>query len=258
MLAAGEGTRLRPLTLRRPKALCPVGTVPLVDQAIARVRHVATEVAVNVHHGRDQLEPHLARLHVEISVEHDRLLGTSGAIGRLAGWIDGRHVLVTNADAWTDADLAPFVDEWDGERVAVLVHGPETFGPGSGVVASLLPAPVVARLDDEPSHLYWTCWKPALAADRLQVAHHLGHFVDCGTPRSYLRANLAAIELAGGLIVDPSAEVTGTVELAAVGAGARVEGAVVRSVVWDGAGVASSESLRDAIRTDAGTTVLVR
>ena len=45
VLAAGEGTRLRPLTFERPKAMCPVGTVPLVDWAIDRVApHVGSVV----------------------------------------------------------------------------------------------------------------------------------------------------------------------------------------------------------------------
>ena len=70
VLAAGAGTRLRPLTLERPKALCPVGDVPLVDLAVDRVAPFVGAVAVNVHHGRDQLEPHLfARGDVHVSVE---------------------------------------------------------------------------------------------------------------------------------------------------------------------------------------------
>ena len=39
ILAAGEGRRLRPLTDSTPKALCPVGNVPLLDRALARLKH---------------------------------------------------------------------------------------------------------------------------------------------------------------------------------------------------------------------------
>ena len=49
VLAAGAGTRLRPLTDERPKAMCPVGNVPLVDHALARVAPYAGSLAVNVH-----------------------------------------------------------------------------------------------------------------------------------------------------------------------------------------------------------------
>jgi NDP-sugar pyrophosphorylase family protein len=55
VLAAGAGTRLRPLTDLRPKALCPVGDRPLVDWAIEAVGDAVERVAVNVHHGRDQM-----------------------------------------------------------------------------------------------------------------------------------------------------------------------------------------------------------
>ena len=51
VLAAGLGTRLRPLTLVRPKPLCPVGDRPLLDHALDRMAAVAGDVAVNVHHG---------------------------------------------------------------------------------------------------------------------------------------------------------------------------------------------------------------
>src|SRR5687767_16032024 len=89
VLAAGRGTRLRPLTGLRPKALCPVGNVPLVDLALERVRPAVTAVAVNLHHGRDALDAHLAG-DVHRSVEEDEPLGTAGALGQLRGWIDGR------------------------------------------------------------------------------------------------------------------------------------------------------------------------
>ena len=67
VLAAGAGDRLWPLTRHLPKALCPVGTSPLVDHAIGRARSVATDVAVNVHHGRAALLVHLGdRVHVQV------------------------------------------------------------------------------------------------------------------------------------------------------------------------------------------------
>ncbi|HTN80402.1 MAG TPA: sugar phosphate nucleotidyltransferase, partial [Acidimicrobiales bacterium] len=118
VLAAGGGTRLSPLTRLRPKALCPVAGVPLVDRAIERVRAVTGEIAVNVHHGRDQLEDHLAgRLHVSVE---EVLLGTAGALGRLRPWIGGRDVVVVNADLVTSADLVTAVDLWDRATTTLL------------------------------------------------------------------------------------------------------------------------------------------
>src|SRR3954452_209622 len=114
VLAAGAGTRLRPLTRLRPKALCPVDNVPLVDLALGWARNVTSAVAVNVHHGRAAMESHLAG-RVHLSVEEPEALGTAGGIGNLRTWIDGRAALILNADAWNDADMQAFVAGWDGE-----------------------------------------------------------------------------------------------------------------------------------------------
>lgn len=242
VLAAGAGTRLRPLTRLRPKALCPVGGVPLVDLALARVGAVAADVAVNVHHGREQLEDHLGS-RVRLSVEPDVALGTAGALGRLRPWIDGRPALVVNVDAWTTAPLAPLLDGWDGERIRVLVAGPPVVSPRMRLAGALLPWWAVEPLAATPSGLWEVSWRDAADAGRVEAVAVAGGvpFVDCGTPASYLAANLTA---SGGAPV--------------IGEGAVVAGTVERSVVWDGAGVGPREHLVLAIRADAGTTVLVR
>lgn len=248
VLAAGAGTRLRPLSLERPKALCPVGGTPLVDLAVERVRPLVADLdgpladglAVNVHHGREQLVAHLdGRVHV--SMELEQALGTAGAVGALREWIDHRGVLVVNADAWTPAPLDRLVDGWDGERVRVLVVGDDRMRPRSLVAGSLLPWRAVQSLAAEPSGLYERCWEPWADRGALESIRLDAPFVDCGTPADYLAANLA---------VSAGASV--------VGEGAVVDGVVERTVVWDGAVVNRGEHLRDAVRTPGGLTVLVR
>jgi N-acetyl-alpha-D-muramate 1-phosphate uridylyltransferase len=239
VLAAGAGTRLRPLTWLRPKALCPVDSVPLVDLALRRVEGLTPSVAVNVHHGRQAMETHLAgRVHV--SIEEPEALGTAGALGQLRDWIAGRPTLAVNVDAWHEADLHPFVAGWDRERVRVLVAGPG-FGPRAKVVASLLPWRDAEALESRPAGLYERCWAPAHEAGRLDVDVYAGPFIDCGTPARYLAANLAA---SGGRSV--------------VGPGAVVEGTIERSVVWPGARVEAGERLDRAVRAGDRVTVLVR
>jgi len=242
VLAAGAGTRLRPLTAVRPKALCPVGGVPLVDLAIARVEAITSSVAVNVHHGRALLEAHLAgRIH--LSLEPTPGLGTAGALGYLRSWIDGRPVLVVNADAWTTASLASLVEGWDGSRLRFLLAGTADVSSDMRIAGALLPWATVRDLAAEPSGLWEASWRDEAVAERVEAVR-IGPgvpFVDCGTPAAYLAANMVA---SGGESV--------------VGAGAVVDGEVVRTVVWPGGYVHRREHLVDCVRVGDRMTVTPR
>jgi N-acetyl-alpha-D-muramate 1-phosphate uridylyltransferase len=253
VLAAGEGRRLRPLTHVRPKPLCPVGNVPLLDLAIRRARRAVgtgpAAVAVNVHHQRERIEGHLAADGgpgpVHVSVEADEALGTAGALGHLRDWIGGRGVLVLNSDTWSPGDLDEVAAGWDRERIRLLVAGDDRLRPPerptSAVAGAFMPWSEVARLAPVPSGLWEASWRAAQPAGRVEVVRWDGPCLDCGTPARYLAANLAA----------------GT-GLAVVGEGAVVEGTLDRAVVWPGARVRPGEHLVDAVRADAGVTVLVR
>lgn len=244
VLAAGAGTRLRPLTRHRPKALCPVGGVALVDLAIDRVAGAVEggsgALAVNVHHQRAAMEAHLSgRAH--LSFEEPQALGTAGALGQLRPWLDGRDAVVVNADAWCPGTLAAFAAGWDRARIRLLLAGDVDLTPTSSIAAALMPWSALTRLAPTPSGLYEVSWRPAQHAGELEAVRHDGPFVDCGTPAQYLAANLQA---SGGTSV--------------VGDGAVVDGAIDRCVLWAGAVVAAGESLTCAVRTADGTTVLVR
>jgi len=91
ILAAGLGTRLRPLTDTMPKALVPVGGKPLLSHVIERLQAAGYErLVINVHHMADQIERFL-RVHqnfgldIAISDEREQLLDTGGAIKKAAG-----------------------------------------------------------------------------------------------------------------------------------------------------------------------------
>src|SRR5687767_5950416 len=156
VLAAGFGVRLRPMTSLLPKALCPVNNVPLVDLALARAKRVTDDVAVNIHHGREEMEEHLAgRAH--LSIETPEALGTAGALGNLRGWVDGRDVLVVNSDAWHEDDLKGLLAGWDRSTIRLLtVHDPirGDFGDRRYCGAALIPWDEVSRLEAIPSGLY--------------------------------------------------------------------------------------------------------
>lgn len=247
VLAAGRGTRLRPLTDLLPKPLCPVGGVPLVDHALGRVvsalgRPVAPAyVAVNAHHLAERLVAHVGgRVHV--SREEPAALGTAGALGRLRGWVDGRDVLVANADAITDADVSGLLTGWDRARIRLGVVEEPTRADFEGrwryAGLAAMPWRDVRGLSAVPSGLYEVSWRQALAEGRVEWWPLAGTFVDCGTPSDYLRANLLA---SGGRSV--------------VGPGAVVEGELLRCVVWPRGVVAAGERLVECIRVGADLTV---
>jgi NDP-sugar pyrophosphorylase family protein len=261
VLAAGAGERLRPLSELRPKALCPVGNQALLDLALARVAPVVEATAVNLHHGAAAVRDHLANgahRDVHMSEEQPVALGTAGALGALRDWIDGRAVVVVNADAWSTGALDELLQGWDGRKTRLLLHGADVLGPRVGVVASLLPWAEVRRLRPEPSSLYEEIWRRVDGDGGLEVVAHHGDFVDCGTPHAYLAANLAAARLCGGSIVDPAAvTIDGVVTRSVVGAGAVVHGEVVDSVMWPGTVVEGDERLERAVRASDQLTVTV-
>lgn len=115
LLAAGLGTRLRPLTERTPKCLLPIGGRPLLDiwlDALARAG--VDEVLVNLHHHADQVQAHVAtRLGgplVRLSYEPE-LLGSAGTLRANRRWVaDEEMFLAINADNLTDFDPAVLIE----------------------------------------------------------------------------------------------------------------------------------------------------
>jgi NDP-sugar pyrophosphorylase family protein len=270
MLAAGEGRRLRPLTEIRPKALCPVGNVPLLDRGLDRVEALGLRgpaaVAVNASYLADQIVAHVGdRTHV--SVEPGGPLGTAGALGQLKDWIGGRGALVGNADAFLmgadappGADVADLLAGWDGEQVRMLGRPAEPGGRGEFGIwrfagFSLLPWRWVKDLPARPAELWREVWRPAEARGELLVIPYRGSYTDAGTPTDYLAANLRVADAHGGLLTADGATVTGPAQRAVVGAGAEVRGALTRSVVWPEGYVAAGEHLTDAVRVGRDLTV---
>jgi N-acetyl-alpha-D-muramate 1-phosphate uridylyltransferase len=266
VFAAGEGTRLRPLTACVPKPLCPVGNVTLLDRALSRLEQHKFSgrdlVAVNACYLADQVSAHVAeRAHVSRE-PGPQPLGTAGALAYLSSWIAGRAVLAGNSDAYLaprhgGRDLAPLLDDWDGRTVRVLTvpagSRPAEFGDLRFAGFSLLPPDLVAGLALTKAELVQTIWRPADRSGRLEVIAYDGVYLDTGTPADLLAANLDAA--GDGSLVAPDAQVSGRVSRSVVGAGARVSGSITRSVVFPGGVVAAEEDLVGAIRLGSDVTV---
>ena len=113
VLAAGLGTRLRPLTNSRPKALVEVGGRTLLEITLSRLKSFGVrDVIVNVHHFPDMIVEYLKAkenfgVHIEISRE-DVLLDTGGGLKK-AGWFfqnnSAEPFILHNVDVITDIDL---------------------------------------------------------------------------------------------------------------------------------------------------------
>ena len=128
VLAAGLGTRMRPLTDDRPKALVEVGGRALIDHVLDRLAEAGVERAVvNVHWFADRLEGHLqgrTRPAITISDERAELLETGGGIKLARSLLGDEPIWVANIDSvWTtrtDA-LHRLAELWDPERMDVAL-----------------------------------------------------------------------------------------------------------------------------------------
>ncbi len=111
ILAAGLGTRLRPWTLSHPKALVPVGGVPMLRRVIERLRCEGVgRIGVNIHHFGEQIVEYLeasGESGAVVSDERQCLLDTGGGVAAMAPLLDpeGEGFLVHNVDILSDAPL---------------------------------------------------------------------------------------------------------------------------------------------------------
>jgi NDP-sugar pyrophosphorylase family protein len=112
ILAAGLGTRLKPLTDYKPKALVEINGIPLIELIISRlIRFGFNQIIVNVHHFANDIinflnEKNNFGIEIVISNEKDLLLDTGGGLKK-AGWFfdDEKPFLVHNVDILSNIDL---------------------------------------------------------------------------------------------------------------------------------------------------------
>ena len=108
VMAAGHGTRMRPLTNDRSKAMVEVGGRPLIDHMLDRLRDAGIRKAVvNVHAHADHLEAHLKKREtgpeIMISDERSELLETGGGVVKALPLLGPGPILICNIDAvWSE------------------------------------------------------------------------------------------------------------------------------------------------------------
>ena len=115
-MAAGLGTRLRPLTYDIPKPMVPVANRPIMEHILALLaRHDVGEVIANLHWFPETIHEHLgdgSRLGIDLSYSHEEvLLGTAGGVRNVREFLGDEQFCVLAADALTDLDLGALVSE---------------------------------------------------------------------------------------------------------------------------------------------------
>lgn len=210
ILAAGRGTRLRPLTDHTPKPLLPVRGKPLIEwQLEALVRAGVKTAIINLHYLGEQIADHLGdgtRLGLALSYSREtELLETGGGIAKALPFFDGAPFWLVNGDIWSDFDFVNLPHHFDpdgrGHRARlVLTPKPDFRERGDFEYADGR----VARRGDSFVYCGIAVLDPALFAHRagehfsftevmfelaaagtLGAQVHHGTWLDIGTPEQY-------------------------------------------------------------------------
>jgi NDP-sugar pyrophosphorylase family protein len=224
VLAAGLGTRLRPLTEKTPKALLLVDGRPLIFYALKLLqKHGVRDVVINLHHLGELIQRELGDgskfgLQIHYSWE-PKILGTGGGIKKASRFFEGEGFLVLNSDVLVDLDLkalvrahkrkkslatmvvrereadSGFTPVWLGRSDRIVGIGPEPSRTAS--VRSLMytgvqyldPGFLGFLPDDREACLIRDGYQPAIArGGRICGYVYEGYWNDLGTLERYRRA----------------------------------------------------------------------
>jgi len=129
IMAAGLGTRMRPLTNDKPKPLVMVHGKALIDHAIDRLVAAGVKlIVVNVHYHADMLKAHLAKrknVEIRISDESEQLMDSGGGIARALNYFNGEPFFTHNSDSvWVEGTgraLDKLKARWDPQNMDALM-----------------------------------------------------------------------------------------------------------------------------------------
>lgn len=289
ILAAGLGTRLRPLTLHLPKPLFPVLNVPLLCRIVSQLEKLGfRKIVINcfyfAHLILKEMRSYESKADITILVE-PHLLGTGGALRNALPYLSkDEPLLVINGDVVTDLDLAKVVDlhQGHGDMATLLVHrrrpwnnlavkeGAVTkfhyMGPDARAftgISVLDPRLIDSIPRDRPSSLvdlFETVIRQGhyLKALKARVVANPYIWEDIGTPKGYLSAHRALFRYKNDrLLVGKETKLPRDLlwkDWAVIGHKVTLGTGVVlnRSLIWDGSIVPPGKVLKDCIFTPYG------
>lgn len=259
VLAAGKGTRLRPLTDRRPKCMLPVGNKPLLQHWWEKLSALGLEVVV-VRSKEDWQSRELLKDKVKWCVQREQL-GTGHALHQAKSFVEDEYFLCVYADIFTDFDLYPLLNTCEALLCGVEVRDTQRYGrveiEGSkliGIVEKSLGGPGVANagiyvlpstiLDVElqlsPRNEYELTDAINKLNQSVRFKVHLikDYWSDVGYPWDLLDANLYYLDRLGKVIVADSAEVSPSAVLkppVLIGENSKIKNCVIeRSAIGNG------------------------
>ncbi len=129
ILAAGLGTRMRPLTDNTPKPLIKVNGKALLDYKLDAAKQAGIKtVVVNVHYLAEQIEEHLSKfngLEIVISDEREKLLDSGGGIANALNHFDDQPFAILNSDTFWHGDNPPslvqLIEFWNEDKMDILM-----------------------------------------------------------------------------------------------------------------------------------------
>ena len=157
LLAAGIGSRLRPITDTIPKCMVPVGGQPMLDIWLdAFDRAGVDEVLINLHHLPDVVRHHLEARAGTPAVRtffEPELLGSAGTLAANRDWVDGEEMfLVCYADNLTDFDLSLLVQAHREHRAIATLTVFHSDRPSAGGVMELDTTGTVVGFEEKPAN----------------------------------------------------------------------------------------------------------
>ena len=242
ILAAGFGTRLRPLTHQVPKPMVPILNRPILEHTIHLLRtHGIRDITVNLHHLPEMIQEYFGDgqdFGVQLHWSHEpEILGTAGGIKKAQKFLEGESFLVINSDVVVDIDLSKVIafHKAQGSALTLVVRegdSPEQCDPievddndrivhmvGTSSInkpddttrilftgIQVMEPEIFARIPENKFYGTTTDVFPGMLADELPmfVTWHNDYWKDIGTIQSYLDVHRDLLDgrMKGGLPIE--------------------------------------------------------